>query len=108
MASTKHITSINIRRGVKHIKHMSKLCKGSKGIVACLHQSGVKHPRSRIPTTPCKDLIKSNGQKVQTLSFPLPAKYITKTWQETYTKLKRRSKGNQLNWNRFVWTYGCG
>ena len=73
----------------------SKLCRGATGVVACLHQQGVTHPWSWVPTNPCKNRTKTRREKGGQTTFTTPSKDNREPRHKTYSNAKRSSKANQ-------------
>src|SRR4051812_6349400 len=75
------------------------------GIVAFLHQQGVKHPRSRTPTMPCKPN-KTTRRERGSDHFDLTSKRAQEPRHKAYANLNRSSRGNQRKKNQVDRSYG--
>src|SRR3954469_16847316 len=86
----------------------SNLCKGAKGIVACLSPEWCETPSVLDTDTPCKNRTRKTRRKGGQTTLTLPAKEHKETWHNTYANMNRSSRQNQRKKNHLVWTPSCG
>src|SRR4051812_4844521 len=98
---------INMYQRLKHVKDQSKLCKGVKGIVACLSPEGCKTLLVFDRHTLQKPDKNRHEEKGGQTTLTLPANNHKETCHKTYANTKRTSRQNQRKKNHLVWSYGC-